>query len=352
LPEHELRTRQRVRVHLGTAETLARLVMLETDKVSPGDEVWAQLRLENALVARAGDRFVLRSYSPVTTIGGGIIAEPVPPKRKRMSPTDRLQLAQLLGEEADVAILAIVRAASWAGADATRMPIFTPWPRDTVRAAITRLALSGSVVQIGKQLFDPSLRDQARNLVLERVRRFHQESPLRPGIDRDELRRALPPHADPGLADHIIQGLLVGGALLSEGRFLRDPAFQPRLSSDQATAVEHIFTLISAGGLAPPLVTELPVDLRTRTDLNDLLHFLERGGRVSTLGPGMLVARSVLDDAVRQARETLRAEGPLQPAGFKNLFGISRKYLIPLLEYFDRTGLTVRQGEVRELAKP
>jgi selenocysteine-specific elongation factor len=352
LPGHELRARQRVRVHVGTAEALARLVPLGAPRIAPGQTAWAQLRLETPLVARAGDRFVIRSYSPVTTIGGGLVAEPAAPKRKRLSEMDRSRLADILGDDPMRALAAAIDTADWQGIEADRLPIVTPGPPVKTHAALVSLSESHAVVSAGKRVFSGCIARQARKLMLECVRRFQQDAPLRPGIDREEARRSLPAFAPAELAEHSLHSLLAEQLLLADGRVLRTPDFQPHLNLDQAAAVERIFGSISAGGLTPPLIPELPADLQQRPDFDDLLHYLERQGRLTALGPGMLIDTSALDRAVEQARLALRTGGPMQPAGFKNLFGISRKFLIPLLEYFDRAGLTVRTGEARELAKP
>ncbi len=120
--EWRVRNRQRLRIHLGTAEVMGRAILFGTRELGPGDEAWAQLRLETPLVARAGDRFVLRSYSPVTTLGGGTVAEPLPPKRKRLDDDARAALDAVLAAAPDAAER-LVRLEAWRGLEAESLPL-------------------------------------------------------------------------------------------------------------------------------------------------------------------------------------------------------------------------------------
>src|SRR5690606_1933932 len=187
----------------------------------------------------------------------------------------------------------------------------------------------------------------ARQLILAAVDEHHAREPLRPGVDRDELRRRLPPLAPPGLADDIIAALLAEGVLRSHEGLIASADFEPRLTPDQERARSELLALLESAGLAPPALPDWPDHLRRRPDLRPLLQSLEREGRVVALGQDLYAARPALAAAAAAVRRELAGRGPLGPAEFRECIPVSRKYLIPILEYFDRIGVTRRTGDRR-----
>lgn len=341
-----LRTRQRIRFHLGTAEVMGRLVPLDAGEIAPGSAAWAQLRLEAPVVARAGDRFVLRSYSPVTTLAGGIVAEPAAPARRRFAPDERDALADIVAAAPDAAIAARARLAAWAGVTPARLAIETPVsPART--AALLRERAAPDVALAAGRIFSTSIVREASEIVHQAVADYHRREPLRPGIDREELRRALPPRAAPGLADDIVAAALADGTFRSHDGLVALASFRPTLSPDQQRARDDLLRLLQEAGLSPPPLPDWPPDLRGRPDFWPLLKALERERQVVALGPELYVVPSVLEDAAAAVRRTLAGRGPLGPAEFRDCIPVSRKYLIPILEYFDRTGVTQRVGDQR-----
>ncbi|HEY8468225.1 MAG TPA: selenocysteine-specific translation elongation factor [Longimicrobiales bacterium] len=339
-----LRPRQRIRFHLGTAEVMGRITPLDSPELAPGTTGWAQLRLEAPVVARAGDRFVLRSYSPVTTIAGGTVAEPLAPPRRRLDAADRAALEAIIGGT-PAALTARVGLAGWSGCDPARLAIETPLPPRQIAAALQERA--GGVAPAAGRVFSARILAAARELILTAVQEHHAREPLRPGVDRDELRRRLPRPAPPGLADDVIAALLAEGVLRSHEGLIASADFEPRLTPDQERARSELLALLEGAGLAPPTLPEWPEHLRRRPDLRPLLRTLEREGRIVALGPELYAARPALDAAAAAVRRELAGRGPLGPAEFRECIPVSRKYLIPILEYFDRTGVTRRAGDRR-----
>jgi len=341
-----LRTRQRIRFHLGTAEVMGRVRPLDAPEIRPGDAAWAQLCLEAPVVARAGDRFVLRSYSPVTTIAGGIVAEPAAPARRRRAPDERAALEAIIAGAPEAAIAARARLAAWAGVPPGRLAIETPVTSARVAELLRHGEVPGVALAAGR-LFAAPVVAEAREIVLRAIADYHDREPLRPGIDREELRRALPPYAAPGLADDVIAAALDDGTLRSDEGLIALAAFRPTLTPDQERARDAVLELLQGSGLTPPLLNEWPAGLRERPDLRALLKAMERARQVVALGPELYVAPTALEAAAAAVRRSLAGRGPLGPAEFKEHIPVSRKYLIPILEYFDRTGVTQRVGDGR-----
>ncbi|HEX7117379.1 MAG TPA: selenocysteine-specific translation elongation factor [Longimicrobiales bacterium] len=345
--EWELRPRQRIRFHLGTAEVMGRVALLGRARLGAGEEGWAQLRLEAPVVARAGDRFVIRSYSPVTTIGGGIVAEPAPPKRKRLHGADPERLAAVLTGSPSDAILARTGAGGWSGVPARSLPIETPLPPAVAAEAVTALEASGRILRAGDRLFDADLAGQGRDLLLAAVDAYHATHPLDPGIDREALRRALPAAAHAALGESILDRLLTEGTLAGRGGAVARAGFRTRLSAEQERARDRLLALLAEAGTTPPTLGELPGELAGRDDFRAILRLLEGEGAVVAVSTDLYFARDAVREAADAVRRALAGREDLGPADFKAALPLSRKYLIPLLEYFDRTGITVRRGDRR-----
>ncbi len=353
----KLAQRQRIRFHLGTAELLGRIRLFGADALDPDLpgatlEAYAQIGLEGPVIARAGDRFVIRSYSPVTTIGGGIVLEPAASRRRRLGEHEAELLDRLLAPPAD-AVLARAVLAGWSGVAATGLAVETPHPPAEIAVALDAHLATGALGRVGDRVFDGAVLEQARRVLLEVVERFHEVSPLRPGIDRQELRRALPPGAAPGLADALVDTLVGQGIVVARGErgeLLARAGFQPHLTHEQAVARDRLLALYESAELAAPSVDELPAELRQRRDFWPLLKLLESEGHLLAMAPETFVSAAAMARARERARRELAGKGALGPADFRALFPLTRKHLIPLLEYFDRSGLTVRRGNDRFLA--
>lgn len=343
-----IRPRQRIRFHLGTAEVLGRVVLLDRAELVPGDVAWAQLRLESPVVARAGDRFVIRSYSPVTTIGGGVVIEPHAPKRHRLADSDRAHLESILGGSVEEALKARVRLAAWEGAPIRNLPIELPHSPGAIHDALER-GDGEIVVRVGTLAFDAQVFDAARTALLEAVASYHDRHPLRPGIEHEELRRALPTRAGAGLADAALEALVRDRRLVARHGAVALHDFQPRLSPEQQRAQERLWNAIAEGGLTPPATADLARLIGSESELRPLLKLLEAEDRIVPLTQEIYIARPALDQVTAVLRAQFMIGQEFTPADLKQVINVSRKYLIPLLEYLDRAGVTARHGNARVL---
>jgi selenocysteine-specific elongation factor len=344
----ELEHNQRVHVHHGTAEVLARCALLESESLGAGDRGWVQLRLEEPLVARAGDRFVLRAYSPVTTIGGGVVAEPVPPKRNRLAEEDRSQLEAIVDGSCADGVLASLALAGWAGVRRSALPLVTGHPTVRVDQALEELD-AGRVLTAGGYVFGEAIRHEAEKLVKDAVDAGHVEDSLRVSIPLSAVRSSLPKWAPAELADAVIEALVSRGDLESaDGGVLRS-GFRPVLTEEQGVASADLLAAIASEGLAAPLVEELPETLRGRPDFWPLVRRLEGLDEIRQVADGLYVTTAELESAARRIREALQGQKDLGPSAFREVLPVSRKHLIPLLNYFDGTGTTLRHGGGRDV---
>jgi selenocysteine-specific elongation factor len=342
-----LQHNQRVHVHLGTAEVLARCALLEDEPLGAGGQGWVQLRLEEPLTARAGDRLVVRAYSPVTTIGGGIVAEPHPPKRNRIDEETRSDLETMLAGS-DVSVLtAALALAGWSGIGRGALPIRTGLAPSACEDALR--ALGSDVLEAGGLAVGRAVLAGAEALALDAVRAGHAHDSLRPSVPLAAVRATMPRWASPEIADGVIDRLVRDERLVAEDGGVRLPDFEPSLTDDQEAASEALMRELTANGLAAPLIDELPEELRGRSDLWPLVRRLEGLDRLRLVADGLYVAASELDEAASRIREALRGRTGLGPADFRDVLPVSRKHLIPLLNYFDGRGTTVRGADGRDV---
>jgi selenocysteine-specific elongation factor len=346
---HPLRSRRRVRFHLGTAEVMARVVLLDHEELGPGSSGWVQLRLEAPIVARGGDRFVIRSYSPITTIGGGVIVEPAPLRRRGLTEAATAHLGTMAGGTIDDTLASLVDQAGWLGLSLERIPVESSSTPGEVAAAVDRLE-GVALVRAHGLLFSASVAEAARHIFLEAIDTFHEAEPLRQGIDREKLRRALPRRAAPALGEWILDRLEGEGVISRRGAAVARAGFQPRLDGERRRLRDLLLETLNAAGLRPPPLTGLPPELRDHADLRPLLLILEEEGLVVELAAELYLSRAVRDQAVEELRRDLAGRGPLTVAEFREVIPLSRKYLIPLLEHFDQIGITERNGDSRTLS--
>jgi selenocysteine-specific elongation factor len=342
-----LLNRQRVRVSLGTAEVLARLA-LPTGALEPGDEALAQLRLEQPLVARAGDRFVIRSYSPVRTIGGGTVLEPQAPKRKHFDDRNAAALATLAGAGQGstlAALRALLDLAGERGVPVASLAVTTGATPALVAEALA--SPDSAAVRAGDVLLPLPLVEACHAALLDTVDAHHRERPLDDGIDRDALRRAAGSAAV--VFDAATARALASGSLQSRGNAIGRPAHVPAPAAGQAGTLEALLAAYRAAGLEAPTLEELPAPLQ-RDDTPALVRFLERRGDLVRLGANRWAFAPAVAECVTALRGQYVVGLELGIADFKQVVNLTRKHLIPLLEYLDSVGVTLRTGESRRLA--
>jgi selenocysteine-specific elongation factor len=344
---------QRVRVHLGTAEVLARVVILgEEDGLGPGQDGWAQLRLEGPLLARGRDHLVIRSYSPVTTIAGGQVAEVHPQKRRRLRGGEGDRLRARIGLDPRAALEALLVDRGWAGVPGSHLPQLLGFPPETAEEATRSLVRESQAVRVEGRLFSKPTWEGGRERLLKTVSSFHEGEPLRPGMPLQEVRQCLPPNAGQGLVESILRGLAEEGVIRSEKGLARLAGFSPRLTPEQEALRGAFRKKLEEAGLAVPGPTELASETGVPLDAaRGILGLMETQGELVALDGELFVPRQTVLDAGTSLVDALGGRSGLGPTDFREVLGVSRKYLLPLLRHFDTLGVTTRMGQNRTVAK-
>ena len=338
---------QRVRVHLGTAEVMARIAILDADAIEPGARGWAQLRLETPIAARTGDHLVLRSYSPMTTIGGGRVVEDQPPKRKRLSEQDRTAFGDILSGLPKATIAAVLRLAGPEGLNEPLVPIRTGLRPADLTALTEELSADGAIRTPAGHWIAAPVVTAIRDRILSEVDRVHGEEAFRAGAGKEQLRNCAPAGAAPGLVDAILEGLLANGTLIQQGGAVARAGFVPHLTEAQKALRDQILKLHLDGGLAPPFLDEVDEALRSNPVFVPLIRGLEAEGELIQVDDGFLVAAPEVTAMVDRVKTELAGQSGLGPGDFREIIPVTRKHLMPLLGYLDRIGITTREPEGR-----
>lgn len=348
-----LRDRARVHLHAYTAEIIAEVVLLEGKQAKPGETVFAQLRLAEKTLLLPGDRFILRQFSPMITIGGGVVHDAAPLKQKSQ---EHLKFLSTLTEasgalpqnEKEKILLARIQRRGAAGLDMATAIAETGWRKSELEAAGQALAQSKQTVLLGGIWLAAVAFASSQSAILIALAEFHKKNPLSPGVGREELREHV------RLSQEAFAGLM--GALLQErkleiaGEQVRAAGRKIVMKEDESESQRVIERAFASAGLKVPALKDVLAGLKIDQ---------ARAQRIVTLLLREKILVKLRDDLVfhQDALLTLRKtltdyktrSSNIDVGQFKDLTGVSRKYAIPLLEYLDRERITRRMGDVRAI---
>lgn len=342
----------RVHVHHGTREVLGRVLLVERESLRPGESSLAQVRLEEPLAPRYEDRFIVRSYSPVYTIGGGVVLDTLPPRRTTLKPHERELLEALLAHDlssASVGLLASRGLPMTSAEVAAALGVQRARVADELnRAKLERLKVAGETAFVTPEALDSLVAGVERELLA-----FHDAEPTASGIATAALRDRVERRLSAKAFDAVLETAADRGVAVADKGVVRHPKAAVSALAAEQDAEKALLPLIERQGLAPSTVNELVAQAGIDQGVaRRVLGRLVNDGRVVRVAADMHFSPG----AIAGARDRLEAFLKAQPEGatsaqLKEPLGVSRKYAIPLLEYFDAQGLTRREGDLRVLRK-
>ncbi len=352
LPEapRPLKSRDRIRFHAGTSEIMARALLLDRAELAPGERAFARFRLEGPLVALPGDRFVVRSYSPIVTIGGGTLLDVDPPRFKRKAPALVAHLRLLEGGTPEAIVEEHVRQRGAAGVRVAALAGRVPFGPDQLRQILGRLEAERRLVAIERDWYlHAESEARLRSRALAALDEFHRAHPLRAGMSREELR-GRSGGADERVFAHLLAALDAERSVKVERDKVRLGSHTVRLSAEQQRAVDRIEQEFLKAEAAPPS----PEEALARAGLSgdeehELFQLLVADRRLVRVKESLYFHAAALDTIQDKVVTLLRERKEIGPGDIKDLLGISRKYAIPLLEHMDARRVTARVGEKRVL---
>jgi selenocysteine-specific elongation factor len=353
-----LRSRMRVRLHIGAAEVLGRVRVLDSSSsIPPGKSAMAQISLEQPVVAVHEDRFIIRTYSPATTIAGGVVLNPFASKhRAKEFDRTREHLQSLLDSDAKELLSGFVNIAGVRGVTVEHVAAATAWKREVLRGVIAQAESAGSVVHTNGVLVSTHNFEQLCQNVLREIDSFHKREPLARGMLRETLREKVFAHSFPELFVAVFDKLVNQRRLVLEKDIVRATSHNVDLSEADAKlrhALEDVY--LKAGAEAPSLdeaLTKAGVLASARVQARKVLQLLIDDGSIVRINNELFLHHAVakeLKTRLQSYASQHETERLIDVAAFKDLAGVSRKYAIPLLEYFDRERVTRRVGDKRAI---
>ncbi len=347
----------RVRFHIGTSEILGRVVLIGKDKVEPGQEALAQIRLEEPVVCWRGDHFVIRSYSPMITIGGGWVLHPVARRRKRSQPRHLEELKLLRDGSLEEIVLYHLEQAEEFGLPFEEIALRVSVFGEELEKLLKKLKEKGQIKEVrseGKRLFlARRIYEDLKGEILTRLKKYHEKFPLKPGLAKEDLRQRLPSGLEPRVFETMLEELAAKGEIIQEKEIIRLASHRIVLAEEQEALKKKIEQAFLKAGFQPPDKDEVLSRFRDTAPLNvEIFNLLLQEGTLVKLKDGLVFHRDVLEQVKKKVVTYLSRNQEMAVGDFRKLIGgASRKYLIPLLEYLDQQKVTIRVGDKRVLRK-
>ncbi|MCK4237284.1 MAG: SelB C-terminal domain-containing protein, partial [Candidatus Krumholzibacteria bacterium] len=340
-----LRNRQRLRFHHAAAEIMARVVLLDSKELEIGENGFVQLRLEKPTVARRGDRFVLRSYSPMRVIAGGKILDPDPAKAKRFR-KETIHTLKTLDEGSNRDV--ILTLASLGGSRGIAPDVLRRYGMVGAKAEDECRALEheGLIYKVGNRVIEAGVLRVAEEKIAGVLEEFASRNRLLWGMEKGELREKT------GLGEGLLFDFLVEkgkreGRFFVKGARVRAGSGERELSPDDVAVLAELEKRIRGCGLTFPGRADLFEVVRDEKRLILYLHILQENGSIVRISSEGFLHLEHQEELIGRLRSHIAGGGALSVGDFKEIFGLSRKYAVPLLEYLDREGFTRREGDVR-----
>lgn len=337
-----LKSKSLVHLHISTSETIARVILYDREELKPKDSCFCQLRLSDPVIALSGDRFILRRFSPVITIGGGTVLDPSPSKRKRTEGTNDLEMLEEGALPEKIAVK--VKKSGLEGMDSRSLSGWIKADTPAIEGSIKILLDDGRLIKLDNRLLHIDVYRNITSAILNTVRDSHKKNPLIPGIQKEELRTQLKVPRE------------IWGALLSA---IKDIAAEKDIvhlrdfraaSTDESLISSGIISVLEKARFQPPSKEEvseaLNVPIKTVTDM---LKLLSKEGKLVRINDSMYITASVHNEMLGILRSFYAGHPSMTVAEFRDLLGTSRKYALPFLEYLDSNKMTLRVGDVRKL---
>jgi selenocysteine-specific elongation factor len=348
-----LKNRALVRLHTGTSEIIARIILLDKDDLAPGQKAFAQLVLERADVIVASDRFVLRSYSPVTTIGGGQIIDPLPLKHKRQNEKIIADLNILQSGTLSERISVIMERTGFTGINLRGLNFRLGANAKKIREALESLFSGKKAILLDSEdttVISSYFYNQLEELIGKNLAAYHKKNPLQEGISKEQLKETLGRAISAKLFNLALRSLNKKETIVSDKDNVRLTGHQVQLAGDLDSLRHDITGIYSEAGLTPPSITDVVSGFKDqKAKAQSIIKLMLKDGDLIKINEEMCFSREVLGKLREDYKAMLIKDGKATPATFKDLTGLSRKYIIPLMEYFDVNKLTVRVADHRIL---
>ncbi|MGO1469934.1 MAG: selenocysteine-specific translation elongation factor, partial [Tissierella sp.] len=354
--DRSIENRTRVRLYIGTKEILCRIVLLDRDVLNPGENAFAQLRLEEEIVAKRGDRFIIRFYSPMFTIGGGEVVETNPKKHKRFDNEliNRLEIKSEGNEEEILEQIILDKSSEFPSLQ--ELISYTSMVEDILKEKIKDLIAKEKIMQfsltkdiyiIHKDFFNTLI-----DSIEEELNDFHLKYPLKNGMSKEEIRSKFLNNAPTKLGESVLDRFIELNYLEQDKEYIRLKSFEISLNKEQENIKEKIIKSMEDNGYNPlkteAMIEELSID---KENFYQVFNYLVNIGEIIKLDESIFLYRKDVDLAINKLVEYINKNTSISIGEFRDLLDSNRKVSIALLEYTDENKVTIRNENERTLYK-
>ena len=338
-----LKSKSLVHFHLGTSETVARVILFGQNELKAQESCYCQFRLHEPVIAMSGDRYIIRRFSPVDTIGGGEVLDPLSFRRHYKEGLEDLQTFEA-GTLSDKIAVKVKRS----GIYGINISLIEGWIKaeiPLIRDAMIELREKGLLMQFEDILIHKNAFDSFRENIKKIMDDFHRKNPLKSGMLKEELRARV--DIEPRLFGNLIHSLK---EIMIDKELVRLASFTASLSQVDETVKTSLLGLLEKSGFQPPLKEELSQTLKLDMKrLSDILNLLAKEGSLVRISDTMYIPSSVFQKMVENLKSFFRNKPEMTVAEFRDILGTTRKFALPLLEYLDSHKITLRVGDIRKL---
>jgi len=349
----KLKNRTPVRFHTGTSEIIARIILFDGEAIAPGEEHYAQVLLDSPTIAMSGDRFVIRSYSPVTTIGGGEILDPLTQKHKRQMHTIAEDLSLLKDGTLQQKTRVILMRSGMNGITARELSVRTgtaPKRQDKILEEMFSKKEALLIDRDEQRVTSFTSYKDLQNRLCEDIASFHEKFPLKEGCPKEELRIRAGDYISSKLFNRAVRDLEKNGKIVVEKENVRTPEHRVALNGELDDMRGKIVRIYRESNLTPPATKDIVEQFpRKREAVHNVLNVMINERVLTKINEEMYFYTEHINTLAEEYKQFLLKNKQATPGIFREITGLSRKYTIPLMEYFDKTKLTIRIGDHRVL---
>lgn len=349
----KLKNRAKVRFHCGTSEIISTVILLDREDLSPGDTCFAQFRLEKPTVVLAKDRFVIRSYSPIRAIGGGSVLNPLPLKKRRFS-KESLQELSVLSSGSDREIAEqFIKGSQIQGLSKIELSFLTNLGEKKLDEILNGLLSDTIIIPTDTEdevFIHADLYNKAKEEMVTILADYHRRFPLKKGLLKEELRSKVTVNIKEKLFNQLIDALIKDSLVAREKDIVWHRDHKIELLEDQEELRKEIEQIYLKAGLEPPYFKDLDQN-KIKRGGRDLLEIMVKDGTLIKVKEDLYFHKKSIEDLKGRLVDFIKEKGEVTTPELKDITRISRKYTIPLIEYFDKIQLTVRIGDKRILRK-
>ena len=343
-----------MRVYSGTGELFGNIILLDREELLPGDTAPVQLRLKSPVVCVKDDRIVVRSSSPIRTIGGGRVLNPVPPKHRRYRQALAEGMVKLNSSSLEDVILFQCRQAREEGLSFAVLKVMTNTSDRSLQQAIEGLLSARELILLDKDrriYIHHRIMEQTAAAVTGILERFHKDNPLKKGMSKQEIKSRISRQSGERIVELVLVRMTKEGKISQEENLIRLAGHAVSLPSAHAEIRRNVLERYNSSGLTPPVVKELLADFGPEASraVKDVLTLLTEEGKLVKVKDDLYFPADVMVRLEQRLIEFLKKNGEISTPEFKEMTKVSRKYTIPLIEYFDSRKVTIRIGDFRKL---